>query len=267
MGLNLTTKSKNKFVRNLMKGAGVAMSPIKFGGEAAGAVGGAIKDAMKTGKINLTTASKQPQVSKFFGDVQKGLQPIKKIGETVGDIGGNLGIGDAMRSLGQGLGMKDQEDGQGGPGKGFGQMNRFSPETIQALHWLLTQGMQNSDFGGIEQRAMNQFNTQTIPSLASRFTSMGGLGRSSSSLDAMGRAGADLQSQLAALRSQYGVQQMGLGIQPQYENYYMMGQPNFFQSAVQSLLPLAGKAAIGGLMGGPAGAGMAALGGIPQMKQ
>jgi hypothetical protein len=267
MGLNLTTKSKNPVIRGMMKGASYAMAPIKYTGEATGAVGGAIKDALQTGKINLTTASHNPQVAKFFGDVHKALQPIKSVGETVGEVGGNLGVGDAMRSLGEGLGMKEpSEEEGGGPGKGFGQMNRFSPETVAALHWLLQQGQQNSDFGPIEERARNQFYSQTVPSLASRFTSMGGLGRSSGFQDAIGRAGSDLESQIAALRSQYGLQQFGLGIQPQYENYYMMGQPSIMQSALSSLLPLAGKAAIGGMIGGPAGAGIAALGGLPSAK-
>src|ERR1700684_1866670 len=65
------------------------------------------------------------------------------------------------------------------------------------------------NFEPIAQQARTQFNTQTIPSIAERFASMGSGGsqRSSSFANALGSAGSGLEQSLAALRSQYGLQE------------------------------------------------------------
>jgi len=82
-------------------------------------------------------------------------------------------------------------------------------------------------FGPIEDRARRQFSRNTIPSLAERFTAMGGGQRSSAFQESLGQAGADLESQLAQLRGQYGqqaeqqaLQQMNLGLTPLYNQQY-----------------------------------------------
>lgn len=59
-----------------------------------------------------------------------------------------------------------------------------------------------TDFGPIEERARRQFQTQTIPTLAERFTALGGQ-RGSGFQGVLGRAASDLESQLAGLRSQF----------------------------------------------------------------
>lgn len=88
------------------------------------------------------------------------------------------------------------------------------------------QGGQNNwqqyfNFAPIEQQARTQFNTQTIPSLAERFTAMGGEGgqRSSAFQGALGRAGSDLEQGLAALKAQYALPQAQLA-----QNQQQLGQ-------------------------------------------
>lgn len=104
------------------------------------------------------------------------------------------------------------------------------------------------DFAPIEQQARTQFNTQTVPSLAERFTSMGGEGgqRSSAFQGALGRAGAGLEEGLAALKAQYALPQaqlaqnqqgmqlnqlqtlLGGGLNRQFEGSYFRRQPQGF---------------------------------------
>jgi len=122
-------------------------------------------------------------------------------------------------------------------------------------------------FEPIEALARENFSTQTIPSLAERFTSLGsGSQRSSAFQGALGAAAANLEKQLAALRSEYGFQNkalnwqtglaekelaqrsalasLGYGLQPQFENTYTPGKPGLLQSlfggAMSGLGSLAG---------------------------
>lgn len=141
------------------------------------------------------------------------------------------------------------------------QLNRFTPQQqgvqdqgIQNLLRLL-QGGQNvpgqaPGFAPLAQKAQTQFNTQTIPGLAERFTAMGGQ-NSSAFQGALGSAGAGLNENLAALESQYGLQQnaqnqqlmqllSGIGFQPQFENIVSPGQPGALHGLAQgfgSFLP------------------------------
>lgn len=121
----------------------------------------------------------------------------------------------------------------------------FNQQQQNAMSGLLGQGMQNADFSGIENRARNQFRTNMIPGLAERFTSMGGGQRSSAFQGALGGAESDLESQLAALRSQFGMQQLGMGLTPQFENMHIPSTPGIFGNLMAggaqglgSLLPL-----------------------------
>jgi hypothetical protein len=131
----------------------------------------------------------------------------------------NQGIGNLMQLL---------QGGQGGmPG---GAPGSFEPQA---------------------QKARTQFQTQTIPGLAERFTALGGQ-NSSAFQGALGQAGAGLEEGLAAQGSQYGLQQnaqlqnlmkilLGISSQPGFENLVFGGQPGAFQGAAQGagqLLPL-----------------------------
>lgn len=144
---------------------------------------------------------------------------------------------------------------------GIQQVNKYNPQQQGARQQVLgmgLQGLQNpyQGFDPIEQRARSQFQQQTIPSLAERFTSMGG-GQNSLSSPAftsqLGQAGAGLEEGLAALRSQYGLQNrsqlmelLGYGLQPEFDNFSVEGQ----QGALHQLLPIAARAGAAYLTGG-----------------
>jgi hypothetical protein len=130
---------------------------------------------------------------------------------------------------------------------GFEQSpNKYSPEQQKALNQTLAIGQQNlqnptAGFDPISQDARRQFNTQTVPGLAERFTALGGGQRSSAFQGALGNAGANLESQLAALKAQYGLQnqrnaldQLQTGLTPQQEWIYFGQQPGFGQQLFEA---------------------------------
>jgi len=156
------------------------------------------------------------------------------LGALLGGLGG-AGAGAIGGGLASFPGVQNALLGEEGKQQ---NLQRFPPEITKILQQLAQQGMQNMDFGGIENRARQQFQTQTIPSLAERFTSMGGQGgqRSSAFESSIGNAGANLESQLASLRSQFGMQQLGMGLQPQFEPGWMPRQPGMLEQGGQALL-------------------------------
>ncbi len=126
------------------------------------------------------------------------------------------------------------------------------------------QGLQTGQMPGgisfdpLRQQAMTQFNQQTVPSLAERFTSMGGGQRSSAFQGALGQAGAGLNENLAAMREQYQMQMipmlmrmLGIGLQPQYQQEFLPGKPGFFQSGGEQFLHGFGYALPGLMSGNP----------------
>jgi len=131
------------------------------------------------------------------------------------------------------------------------RQQNISRLTPQQLGWqsqagnLAMQGLQNpyEGFEPIEQQARTQFQTSTVPSIAERFTSMGSGGQRSSAFQgALGQAGAGLESNLAALRSQYGLQNRGLSqnllgqaLQPNFDTVYQQHQPGFLESSLGGL--------------------------------
>lgn len=152
--------------------------------------------------------------------------------------------------------------------------NQQQTNVLDQLRGLGLQGLQNQsqfNFEPIAQQARTQFKTQTIPTIAERFQNItpNSSDRGSSGLiGSLGAAGAGLEQGLAALKSQYGLQQqnqqnslyqnlLGLGLMPQTENFYSGEQPGFLESAggaagstLLQLLPLL----LGGVFGGPVGA-------------
>lgn len=112
-------------------------------------------------------------------------------------------------------------------------------------------------FEPMAERARSQFQTQTIPSLAERFTSMGeGAQRSSGFQQALGGAGVDLEEMLASLGSQYALQSvpaysslLGLGLQPKYENIMQGAMPKApgMMASMLPMLAMGGMKALGGL--------------------
>ena len=139
------------------------------------------------------------------------------------------------------------------------QMPTVSPQQSSAMNQILQQAlaglqqqpqqMQSFDFQPIAEQARKQFSEGTIPSLAERFTSLGGgAQRSSAFQSALGRAGSDLDTNLAALQSQYGLEGQKLGLQqrgqlqnllglalrPQFENVLSPSSPGLLQSLLSS---------------------------------
>ena len=129
------------------------------------------------------------------------------------------------------------------------QQSQFLNQNILSiLPQLLQQSQQQTQngFGPIGQKARTQFNTQTIPSLAERFTAMGGGQNSSAFQGALGQAGAGLEESLGALESQYNLQQggqqqnlllslLGLFLRPQFENTYTPAGQGIFHGLSQGV--------------------------------
>lgn len=146
------------------------------------------------------------------------------------------------------------------------QQNRFNPAQENALNQLLQKslsGLTGSqfDFSPIEQRARSQFQQQTVPSIAERFTSLGDNALSSPAFASqLGQAGAGLEEGLGAQKAGYGLQQQNMlmqllqmALQPQMDSYQVPQQEGFIQSILPTLLGLLGTAG-GAYLGGPAGA-------------
>lgn len=152
-----------------------------------------------------------------------------------------------------------------GKGPQVQQASRFTPQQmglqnqgIQNLMQLLQSGGgQPGNFAPIAQKARTQFQTQTIPSLAERFTAMGGQ-NSSAFQGALGQAGAGLEENLAGMESQYGLQQnaqlqnlmrllLGLSSQPAFENLVFQGQPGALHGVAQGAGSLGALAAPKGI--------------------
>lgn len=74
---------------------------------------------------------------------------------------------------------------------------------------ILPQLIKDTDFGPIEQQARQGFKEQTVPSIAERFSGLGGL-NSTAFRNELARAGVNLEGQLSGLKSQYGLQRAGL---------------------------------------------------------
>lgn len=135
-------------------------------------------------------------------------------------------------------------------------INKYSPEAQGALGYLLNQAQQNmanpyQGFEPIAQQARSQFQKKTLPSIAERFAGSGSNALSSGSFASqLGEAGAGLEEALAALQSQYGMQnrQMSLqellaGITPQFENFYQPREQGFNETGLLPLLEAIGHGA------------------------
>lgn len=88
-----------------------------------------------------------------------------------------------------------------------GYSNLNLPTTNYGPLAQLYQGNKYS-FEPIAQQARHQFATQTVPSIAERFAGLGALSSSGFNRQ-LAQAATDLERELAALRSQYGIQERG----------------------------------------------------------
>lgn len=139
---------------------------------------------------------------------------------------------------------------------------------IGPLLQQLTAGGGGFDFAPIAEQARTQFKEQTIPSIAERFTGMGGGAQSTEAFKrSLGQAGAGLEQGLAAqqagmgLKSQFLRQQLlsqllGVGLQSPSEMLLQPKSPGFMSSLGSGLgqaagyaLPIAARAGLGALTG------------------
>jgi len=165
------------------------------------------------------------------------MNKLERLLLKVAGVGGLAGLGGMLGGAMDGGGLF-------GSSEEIKQVPRFTSQQQDALNRLLGQGMQDTDFGNIENQARTQFQTKTIPGLAERFTSMGGGQRSSAFEGALGRAGSGLEESLASLRSQYGMQKLGMGLTPQFESMFMPRKAGGIEQglgSIMSLLPLLAK--------------------------
>jgi len=143
-----------------------------------------------------------------------------------------------------------------------GPQQQLQYQALQNVLQML-QGGQNApsnfDFGKIKAEAQNRFQTETLPSLAERFTSLGDSQGSSGYLSALGRSGADLDRGLGALEAQFGQQQQGqdrdyllqllrLALSPQFETQYKPATGGLFGNAAEGVAQGAGN--FGSMAGG-----------------
>lgn len=138
----------------------------------------------------------------------------------------------------------------GGKSEEFQQIPTVTPEVASALQQLLQQGLGDiqNPYGGfapIEQQAREGFATETIPGLAERFSALGSGGsqRSSAFQGALGSAGAGLERSLAALRSQYGMENKRFGLEqfrqaamPQFDTRHQPAQKGFGEKIAEPVL-------------------------------
>lgn len=158
-------------------------------------------------------------------------------------IGG--GIGAILGSL---LGLFG-----GGKEGGVQQAQNRDPQQLEALKLLLglgSQGLQNpyAGFDPIKKQYESEFEQQSLPGLAERFTSLGNNRISSSPAFASEATGAraNLSQGLAALQSQYGMQNqqnalsmLGMGLSPSFENFYQKSQPGFGENLLSGTIQAA----------------------------
>ncbi len=129
----------------------------------------------------------------------------------------------------------------------FNQTPTVTPGQAGGIDALLNMGLynQNNPYEGyqpLEEEAIRQFKTETIPGLAENFAGADAL-NSSGFQGALGSAGAGLQSMLAAQKAKYGQnqQEFGLrqadqGLRSQFDTNYTKPTSGFLKKFVSELL-------------------------------
>lgn len=211
------------------------------------------------GGINALGVSQQragqPQQQQMMQPQQQQMMPQlvnASLGTTNGTIQNNTAQQQAAPSPLQNLNGIPTER-QGSFTKGYDaymkQLPILSPEQQEVVKSLLPNAyqrvMQNqADFEPIATKAREDFNRNTVPSLANRFAGFGGGTSTDAYQNAMARAHGDFESGIAALRGQYTLQKqtqdqglLSSLLQPQYQNLYFPAAPGFFESAATKAIP------------------------------
>ena len=154
---------------------------------------------------------------------------------------GGRGIGALLSQLGQQPGGPGQEQG------GLGQQQGIPPE--MAAQQQMLQQMQQPIGGGFQGRAQEmqrQFHEDYLPRVASQ---VAGGGRSSAFSQAIGSAGAELQSRLAALGEDVGFGERGQELQRQEQLASYLGGQQRLGLGAQELGQRRREAGMTGLTG------------------
>ena len=132
---------------------------------------------------------------------------------------------------------------------GLAKVSPYGPQQTAAFDQLLSsglQGLQNpyAGFDPIAKQRTEHFQQQIVPSLAARFAGTGGRSTSPVFASQLGAAGRGLESDLAALQANYGLQNQGqllnmlqLGLTPQNQFFSVPAQPGFGPSFLQQAGP------------------------------
>jgi hypothetical protein len=125
-----------------------------------------------------------------------------------------------------------------------------TPEERENRRWASSKGRQQIEnpyegFEPIANRAKSLFEQQTVPSIGERLNQASGARRSSPSYQQQSEfARTDLRERLAALQSQYGLQQQGLG-----QRLFGLGQQQGYYQPETESGASAGLSALGGGIG------------------
>lgn len=151
---------------------------------------------------------------------------------------------------------------QGSPGQ-WSQQSLYDPQQMSAIQQIIQMamgGLQNPQqgFEPFAQSARQNFQENTLPGIAERFGMMGkGATTTGAYRGMLGRAGADLESQLAQGASQYGMQNqqmmqnlLGMGLRPTHENVYQQRQASGAEAVLPSLFQMGGQLGGAYLSGG-----------------
>lgn len=182
------------------------------------------------------------------GGIKALLDQIGKIPGITADMLGGIGN---LLSGAFGGGQGGGGGGQGGGGQGGGPSDEyalFRPQQEKVMDQLMNMGLKELqgnqyNFAPIRQEAYRQFEQQGLPSLAQRFTNLGGRRGSGGFNRYATQARGDLESQLAALESQYQQGRYGqlqnltsLGLGRRFEPKIIEKQPTGMQQLTQGLL-------------------------------
>lgn len=138
------------------------------------------------------------------------------------------------------------------------QQQQLQSQALGAFPGIFERLQQPLDIEPLLQQRRTAFQQETIPSLAERFTALGGGQRSSAFQGAIGRAGAGLEENLAGMQTQAQMQDLArqqgllgllsqLGMQPSFETYYQPGTGGFFGGVAPFLGQALGLSSMTGL--------------------
>jgi len=202
-----------------------------------------------------------PEVKKEMANLNAELKKHPEIEKNVNDVRNDIVQGkESLTPLARAFSEGGITDESGRP-KGNAwegypaqqlRFQKFSPEQIAAQNQVRNMaleglGKNQFDFAPIEQQAREGFAQKTIPGIAERFSQLGAQ-RSSAFPQLLSQSGKDLETELAAMKQNYGLTQqqalqnlLGIGLTPQFGSVFYAGQPgmrsNLLNKAADFITP------------------------------